>query len=110
MPRCPSCKEHVCPESLILVGGSLACCECRKLKLVPDTEAKMIEEKEGQKQQQGRTKLLDVQLFAIDGGRDHQVEASVKVGGALFVYSTTFDKIRKFFTERREKKAAAKTA
>jgi|WetSurMetagenome_2_1015567.scaffolds.fasta_scaffold113158_2 hypothetical protein len=111
MPRCPSCREHVCPDSLLEVGGSLACCECRKLKLVPETEAKMIGNKEDRsKEGAERTKLLEVQLYAIDGGRDHQVEASVKMGGALFVYNTTFDKVRKFFTERREKKAAAKTA
>jgi hypothetical protein len=94
----------VCPKGLQKIGDELACYECRKLKLVPDTEAKMSEDKIGNAQKAPLKKLVELQLFEVptsDGGVDHQVIASVKAGGVLFCYETTVDTIRKFFTERR---------
>ena len=108
MPRCPSCTEHVCPEGLKEVGGKLACCECRQLKLVPGTEAKMSELKSAERDPQTAAvpkKLVDIQLFEVstEGGIDHQISASIRTGGISLNYSTTFDAIRKFFTERRRR-------
>ena len=105
MPRCPSCHEKSCPEGLVPVNGILACCECRKLKVVPsDQEDRMSDETK-------ERKLVDLQVTEFethDGGKDHRITISAKAGSMLFQFNTTVDNIRKFFTENRKRNEARK--
>ena len=38
-----------------------------------------------------------------DGAVDHEVELEISMSGLAVRYNTTFDSVRKFFTEQREK-------
>jgi len=42
-----------------------------------------------------------------DGARDHEVELEISMSGLAVRYNTTFDQVRRFFTETREKGKAA---
>jgi hypothetical protein len=107
MPSCPSCHQHTSPDGLAEVGEHLACTECRRLKLVPDTtEAKHVSHPD----LQGPAKSIvnvSVTEFALDkGGVDHRISVTASLGAASFNFGATFDQIREFFTKR--KSAATK--
>jgi len=51
-----------------------------------------------------RKKLLSFHVYEIPAGSgvDHEVEVEGSWGGMDLKYKTTFDKVREFFTQRRE--------
>lgn len=94
MPRCPTCGELAKKVDLAEVNGKLACKSCRRPKAIK--EMNMAE---------NRKKLLSFHIFEVptkDGAKDHEVEVEGTWGGLDLKYTTTFDKIREFFTQKRE--------
>jgi hypothetical protein len=95
MPRCEICEESVPSGDLKPVGpdGLIACTGCRRPK-----ETEMADDK--------RKKVGSFHIYEVpteDGAVDHEVEADVAYSGLEVKFKTTFDKIRAFFTEKREK-------
>jgi hypothetical protein len=94
MPLCPCCNNPVKSDELRQVNGTVACRMCRRPK---DTEEKKMAEK---------TLLMSFHIYETptkDGAKDHSVEVEACYAGLNLKYETTFDKVRKFFTEMREK-------
>lgn len=111
MPKCPSCKDHTCPEGLVDAGGILACCKCRTPQLVAVQETAMTQDNNRKSEPLGKKSLVEIELCEVDtadGGRDHAVNVSAKIGSMSLSFATTFDDIRKFFTEKRKAGGEAK--
>lgn len=94
MPRCPKCGSSVSSEVLLKVNDCVVCPDCRRPKKVED---KMTEDKK---------QLVSITLNEVptkDGAIDHEVEVEGGYGGLEVRFKTTFDRIRAFFTQQREK-------
>jgi len=53
-----------------------------------------------------RKRVVSFSIYEIptkDGAFDHEIEADVSFSGLDIRYNTTFDKVREFFTQKREK-------
>lgn len=93
MPRCEKCGSSVSSDTLQVVGDVVVCAGCRKPKKV---EGKMAEKKQ----------LVSITLNEVptkDNAVDHEVEVEGGYGGLEVKFRTTFDQIRRFFTQQREK-------
>lgn len=94
MPKCQSCGGSVSSASLRKVGTAVVCPDCGKPRAV---EGKMAENKK---------RVASVVLNEIptsDGAVDHEVVIEGSYGGLEIKFDTTFDRVRDFFTKRREK-------
>jgi hypothetical protein len=52
----------------------------------------------------GRKKLMSFHIYEVptsDGATDHEIEADIGYSGFELKFTTTFDKVRDFFTRRR---------
>lgn len=104
MPTCPVCSEKRPASDLQGEGDQLACSNCRTPRLVLLPEVKMTSDPNTQKAPE--KKLIEIQVHEVhtpDGGTDHQISMSVKMGSFFFQNSVTLDAVRKFFAERRRK-------
>lgn len=95
MPKCPNCGSAAHSYELLVVGDAIACPSCLDPR---NMEGKMAEEK---KQLMSMT-LSEVQE-SVGGAPDHEVIIEGSYAGLEIKFNTTFDKIRTFFTQRREK-------
>lgn len=53
-----------------------------------------------------RKRVMSFTIYEVptkDGARDHEIEVETSIGGLNLQYTTTFDKVREFFTKQREK-------
>ena len=94
MPRCQSCGKSVSSDTLRKVDTAVVCAVCGRPKPV---EGKMSEEKK---------RVLSVVLSEVptdDEAVDHEVMVESSYGGLDIKFNTTFDKVRDFFTQKREK-------
>lgn len=94
MPKCQSCGNSVSSKTLLVVGNAVVCPECRKPK---EVEEKMAENK---------NQVMSITLNEVptmDGVVDHELEIEGGYGGLEIKFKTTFDKIRTFFTQQRER-------
>lgn len=98
MPRCQNCGGSVSSSSLKKVGDAIVCSECGRPKIV---EGKMAE---------NRKRVASVILNEVptkDGATDHEISVEVRLrdsyGGLDVNFNTTFDRVRDFFTQKREK-------
>jgi hypothetical protein len=101
MPNCPTCGGHARSSDLAEVGDSLACRECRRPK-----EVKGGKKREKKMAEMTKIMIVSFNIYEVptkDGAKDHQIEVEASVAGLSLQYVTTFDKVRKFFTEKREK-------
>lgn len=101
MPRCQSCGERADRYSLRKVSDAVVCTRCSRPKAV---EGNMAENKK---------QLLSVVLNEVptpDGVVDHEVSIQGAYGGLELKYDTTFDKVRTFFTQKREEGRKAELA
>lgn len=100
MPKCQKCGNSVKSEDLRAVGGveTLLCGGCRKPK---EVEKKMAENTVYEKRQIVSLALNEVPTK--DGAVDHEVSINGGYGGLDIKFNTTFDKIRAFFTQQRER-------
>lgn len=103
MPLCEVCRKSVPRTDLkrsSRLNGQIACSKC-----CPEPkEKKMAETKRESK------KIMSFCIYEIpvDGGVDHEVEVEGGWGGMNLKFKTTFDKVRDFFTKRREQVEAKK--
>jgi len=98
MPRCQGCGNSVSSSALSLIGEAAICPDCGKLKLV---EEKMSDKKQ----------VLSITLNEIstpDSTTDHEVRIEGEYAGLEVKFKTTFDEVRAFFTQKREKDQRAK--
>lgn len=105
MPLCEVCRKSVPKEDLKRSGrmnGLIACPACR----AEPKEKKMAETKREPK------KIMSFHIYEIPvgDGVDHEVEVEGGWGGMNLKFKTTFDKVRDFFTKRREQAEAKKDA
>lgn len=95
MPRCETCERSVHSSDLEHVGDLLICSTCRRPKLFK--EEKMAEKKE-------RKEIASVHIFEVptrDGATDHEVVVEGNYAGLELKFTTTFDQVREFFTQKR---------
>lgn len=98
MPRCQNCGNSVNSWDLLLVNKAVVCTDCRKPKIV---EGKMSDKKQ----------MLSIVLNEIespDNVIDHEVKIEGEYAGLELKFKTTFDEVRTFFTQKREKGQRAK--
>jgi len=94
MPRCQNCGNAVRSYELRRVGDTVICPECVRPKCVEDV---MSDEKK---------RVLSVilnEVPTVDKAVDHEIEIEGGYGGLEVKFKTTFDDIRNFFTQKREK-------
>lgn len=92
MPKCPNCGDSVRSSILRTDGDAVVCPECGRPKKVEDGMAT-------------NKQLLSVVLNEIpapDDGIDHEISIEGRYGGLDVKFSSTFDQIREFFTQKRE--------
>ena len=93
MPKCQSCGNSVSSSLLANVGGVVVCPDCGRPKLV---EGKMADKKQ-------LASITVNEVPTLDDAIDHEVNIEGAYGGLEVKFNTTFDKIRTFFTQEREK-------
>lgn len=94
MPRCQNCGNSARSYELREVGAAVVCPTCRKPKSVED---KMVDKKK---------RLVSLTLSEVptpDKAADHEIDFEGGYGGLEVRFNTTFDKVRAFFTQKREK-------
>lgn len=92
MPKCAKCQNHVPAAELKLVHENPVCKKCRQ-----PTEVVMAEKAD-------RKKVVSFHIYEIptkDGGVDHEIEADIVYAGLSVNFTTTFDQVREFFTQKR---------
>ena len=94
MPRCEVCRSTVRSKDLKQIGpkGPIVCRWCREPK-----EIKMAETKD-------RKKVASLHIYEIptqDGAVDHEVVLEGNYAGLELKFTTTFDQVREFFTQKR---------
>lgn len=60
---------------------------------------------EGKDYNTNRKHIMSFHIYEVptkDGARDHEIEVEAAMGGLNLRYNTTFDKVREFFTQKRE--------
>jgi DNA-directed RNA polymerase subunit RPC12/RpoP len=98
MPRCPNCGDQARSYDLIMIGNGIVCSGCRRPKIV---EGKMAEKKQV-------VSLVLNEIPTPDNATDHEIAIKGGYGGLEIRFSTTFDKVRTFFTQQRERGKKAK--
>jgi len=99
MPLCEVCRRSVPKGDLKRSGrlnGQVACPACR---------GEPKEKKMAEKTDRAKKLLMSFHIYEVpvEEGVDHEVEVEGSWGGMNLKYKTTFDKVREFFTQRREK-------
>jgi hypothetical protein len=97
MPRCQLCRELVKASDLYeLEDGRVACLRCA-------TE----EEEDPMAKKDGKKRIASLEIYEIDledGEKDYQIEVGAAHGALNLTFAATVDEIRRFFTERRDRK------
>lgn len=91
MPKCPNCRNSVRSYELISVGNTVTCAVC-----YGTGEDSMAEKKQ----------VVSVTLAEVttpDKVIDHEIAVEGSYRGLEVKFATTFDELRDFFTQRREK-------
>lgn len=95
MPRCGICRQTVRSKDLKQIGpgGPVVCKWCREPK-----EIKVAETKRERKQ------IASIHIYEVptrDGATDHEVVVEGNYAGLELKFTTTFDQVREFFTQKR---------
>ena len=106
MPRCEFCERRTKAEKLVEYRGRVVCPRCAQpLRLVEDPMSTKEEQ-----QPITRKPVMSFHIFEVptsDKAVDHEVEVIFCHAGLDIRYTTSFDRVRRFFAERREKGKAA---
>ncbi len=99
-------------EDLRPFKDTVACLKCSEFG--SNTQEAVMSEKRNTNEDQCKnnsTPLFSVSVseYETGSGMDHAVYARVRTGGLSLEFNTTVDKIRKFFTEKREKATKLKS-
>lgn len=105
MPRCFACKRPVPSDQLKSFGKNnrgwpedeLGCSNCRRKRLT-QTVSKEVTMSQ-------RHPVVSIQIFPTDTD-NYTIEGFVRIGGVKIEIDTDMNKIRDFFTSRKEKKEA----
>ena len=95
MPRCEDCRKSVPAADLKRAGraGQTLCSHCRGPKEV--IVAEKTEKRKTEKKKKTTKKKTQ------DGATDHEIEADITYAGLEVKFTTTFDQVREFFTQKR---------
>jgi hypothetical protein len=108
MPKCFGCEKSVDPYDLEQVGDDLFCSSCRELRSEPARAEEPKKEVTMSKNE--RKPIASIQVF--EGEEDnYEIEGYVRIGGIKLEIDTDVNRVRDFFTKRREsrlKRAAEK--
>ena len=91
MPRCQNCGNSVRSYELMSVGNTALCAVCYGAG-----EDKMAEKKPV-------VCVTLAEVTAPDKAIDHEIAVEGSYRGLEVKFATTFDELREFFTQRREK-------
>lgn len=105
MPKCFGCGKSVDPYDLQPVGDDLFCSGCRELRSEPATAEK---EEVTMSKNEERKPIASIQVF--DGGdENYSIEGYVRFGGIKLEIDTDVNRVRDFFTKRRESRLERKS-
>jgi hypothetical protein len=110
MPRCYGCKKLVSWKELTAFGANnrdwpeyeLGCSDCRSKRLTHGVSAKEVTMSSDE-----RKPVASIQIFDNEDD-NYAIQGYVRFGGIKLEIDTDVNRVRDFFTKRRERKDAKK--